>query len=413
MGRRGNRQGDEKAARPLPPLRPRLVRGFEMRTVKAAVLVAPQTIEIREFPYPSQQTSGLIVKTELAGICGTDKHTFLGHTRQYPGSKAESVTPFPIIQGHENVGIIEEICSGARSTRDYYGNTLKVGDRITMCPDVVCGTCWYCRNTHGYPWCDNVKGYGNAFTAAQPPHLFGGFSEYMYLRDDVFIYKVPPVIQAGTAVLSELFCVTLGIDVAKESYSLGNIGFGSFPSVCVLGVGPLGLMAIMRLRIMGADTIIAVDRSAYRLAAARRFGADAVIDMNEVSSHADRVELTRQLTGGLGADLVVDCANEAAAFSEGLDHLRRLGTLIELGNFVDTGRTSINVSGQVCTKNARIIGVGNHPYTEFGKVLRMFERYGGQMPFDALISHTFPLERARDAMLTSMQPDSLKVVIKP
>lgn len=75
-----------------------------MKSVRAAVLEAPQEIVMREFPYPVGQKSGLIVRTELAGICGTDKHTFLGHTRQYPGSESESVTPFPIIQGHENVG---------------------------------------------------------------------------------------------------------------------------------------------------------------------------------------------------------------------------------------------------------------------------------------------------------------------
>ena len=116
-----------------------------MKSVTAAVLEAPQEIVIREFPYPGGQKNGLIVRTELAGICGTDKHTFLGHTRQYPGSESESVTPFPIIQGHENVGVIEEICSGAHSTKDFNGNVLKVGDRITMCPDVICGHCWYCR----------------------------------------------------------------------------------------------------------------------------------------------------------------------------------------------------------------------------------------------------------------------------
>ncbi len=384
-----------------------------MKSVRAAVLEAPGKIVIRDFPYPSEQKSGLIVRTELAGICGTDKHTFLGHTRQYPGSKAESLTPFPIIQGHENVGVINEICSGANSVQDFHGNTLKVGDRITMCPDVVCGQCWYCRNTYGYPWCDNVKGYGNAFSAAEPPHLFGGFAEYMYLSDKVFVYKVPDSVPPNVAVLSELFTVTLGIDAAKEVYSLANIGFGTFPSVLVLGVGPLGLLSIIRLRIMGCDKIIAMDRSAYRLAAAKRFGADSIIDMNEISSHKERLEFTRQLTGGLGIDLAVDCANEPLAFSEGLDHLRRVGTLIELGNFVDTGEISVNVSAQVCTKNVRIIGVGNHPYPEYSKVLRMFERFMTAVPFGELISHRFSLECTRDALLKSMQPDSLKVVIEP
>lgn len=384
-----------------------------MQKVRAAVLEAPQKIEIREFPYPDKERSGLVVRTELSGICGTDKHTFLGRTRQYPGTDAESSTPFPIIQGHENVGVIAEICSGASETQDFNGNVLKVGDRITMCPDVVCGDCWYCRNSFGYPWCDKVRGYGNAFSAADPPHLFGGFSEYMYLSDKVFVYKVPESVPPEVAVLSELFDVTLGIEAAKEVYSLANIGFGSFPTTLVLGVGPLGLLSIIRLRMIGAGVIIAMDRSAYRLAAARRFGADAVIDMNEAATPKDRIAVTKDLSHGLGVDLVVDCASEPAAFTEGLDHLRRLGTLIELGNFVDTGDTTVNVSRQVCTKNVRIIGVGNHPYTEYEKVLRMFERHQHTIPFSDLISHTFPLERTKEAVIKSMQPDSLKVVIRP
>jgi L-iditol 2-dehydrogenase len=235
----------------------------------------------------------------------------------------------------------------------------------------------------------------------------------MYLSDDVFIYKVPESVPPTVAVLSELFAVTLGLSAAKEVYSLANIGFGTFPSVLVLGVGPLGLLSIMRLRIMGCDKIVAMDRSAYRLAAARRFGADATIDMNEITTRKERVEFTRQLTEGLGVDLAVDCANEPTAFSEGIDHVRRVGTVIELGNFVDTGDTSINVSSQICTKNIRIVGVGNHPYTEYANVLRMFERLMKTVPFADLVSHTFPLEKTKDALLKSMELDSLKVVIKP
>jgi len=382
-----------------------------MRKVRAAVLEAPGQIAITDYPYPKER-EGLIIKMELAGICGTDKHTFLGHTRQYPGSDPESETPFPIIQGHENVGIIEEICSGANEYPDFYGNLMKVGDRITMCPDVVCGECWYCKNTFGYPWCDSVLGYGNAFSSANAPHLFGGFAEYMYLRPDVFVYKVPKSLAPEIAVLSELFNVTLGIDVAKELYSLANLGFGSSPNVLVTGVGPLGLLSIIRLRIMGADTIIATDRSIFRLKAARHFGADYVLNIDETEV-AQRVEKTRELTHGLGVDLVVDCANEPTAFAEGLDHIRRAGTLIELGNFVDTGTTEINVSQHICTKNIRIVGVANHPYTEYSKVLRMFVRFQDQYDFEGLVSHRYSLEQTDAAMKKSMELDSLKVVIAP
>ena len=77
--------------------------------VRAAVLVAPGRYEVQAFPRPSLADGALLMQVEMSGICGTDKHTFLGETKQYAGTPAETNTPFPIIQGHENVGVIAEI----------------------------------------------------------------------------------------------------------------------------------------------------------------------------------------------------------------------------------------------------------------------------------------------------------------
>ena len=77
--------------------------------VTAAVLTAPGRYELQEFPRPVLPDGSLLMQMEMSGICGTDKHTYLGETKQYAGTPAESDTPFPIIQGHENVGIVSEI----------------------------------------------------------------------------------------------------------------------------------------------------------------------------------------------------------------------------------------------------------------------------------------------------------------
>jgi L-iditol 2-dehydrogenase len=77
--------------------------------VRAAVLVAPGRYEVQEFPRPALPDGAALLRMEMSGICGTDKHTFAGETKQYAGTPAETDTPFPIIQGHENVGVIEEI----------------------------------------------------------------------------------------------------------------------------------------------------------------------------------------------------------------------------------------------------------------------------------------------------------------
>ena len=116
----------------------------------------------------------MVIELEMCGLCGTDKHTFRGETVQYAGTPAESHTPFPIIPGHEIVGKVAEIGKTASHALEYAGEALRIGDRVVLCPDILCGKCWYCRNTFGFPLCQNIKGYGNAFTCDDGPHLMGG-----------------------------------------------------------------------------------------------------------------------------------------------------------------------------------------------------------------------------------------------
>ena len=110
----------------------------------------------------------------MAGICGTDKHSYKGESVQYKGTKNEIDIPYPIIQGHENVFVIEEIDELGSRTLDFDGNILKPGDRVTMCPDVVCGICWYCKNFPTYPWCEHMLfSYGNMRSCNYGQHLYG------------------------------------------------------------------------------------------------------------------------------------------------------------------------------------------------------------------------------------------------
>ena len=380
--------------------------------VRAAVMTAPGAIEVREFPYPRPEAGALLLRMVLAGICGTDKHTFKGENVQYAGTKAQSTTPFPIIPGHENLGVVAELGPDGGRRRDFYGRDLKEGDRLVMCPDVVCGRCWYCRQVHGYPWCDNVRGYGNAFSATEPPSLFGGWAEYMYILPNAFVYLVPAGIPDEVAVLAEPFAVTYALDEARESGSALGRGFAAGDTVVVQGVGPLGLCCVIKARILGAGEIVATDLSDFRLAMARDFSTDHTLNVRR-TEREERIEYVRQLTGGRGADLVVGCTNDSRAFTEGLEMLRKGGTYIELGNFVDTGPTSINLHRHVVAKNARIIGVTNHPFTRYDASLKVFEKYGGQFPFARMVTHRFPLAEAGAAMRKSLEEDTMKVVIDP
>lgn len=382
------------------------------RRVRAAVMTGPGVIEIQEFPYPELQPGAMIMRIEMAGICGTDKHTYRGESKQYAGTEGESDTPFPIIPGHENVGVVADISQGARKGLEFYGGELKEGDRVAMCPDVICGECWYCRHIDDYPWCENVRGYGNAFSTAEAPSLFGGWAEYMYIRPDVFVYKVPPIIPVEVAVLVEPFAVALALDDAKAFSSLAKRGENHRETVVIQGVGPLGLCCLIRARILGAGEIVAIDLSDFRLAMAQEFSADHALNPQR-TEREERIDYVKSITGGRGADMVIGCTNVPESLIEGLEMLRKGGTYVELGNFADTGAVSINVHKHVCSKNVRLVGVTNHPFTKWGTALRMLEEYSHQFPFEKIVTHRYGLEDAQAALLKSMEPDSMKVVIEP
>ena len=148
--------------------------------VKAAVLVKPGHVEIREFDMPALGKGAAICRVLMVGVCGTDKHSYRGETVQYKGTENEIDLPFPIIQGHEIAMEIVAIDEEGARNLSYDGDYLKVGDRVTICPDVVCGKCWYCKNIPSYPWCEHLQfSYGNMRSCNDGNHLYGGFSQYV------------------------------------------------------------------------------------------------------------------------------------------------------------------------------------------------------------------------------------------
>ena len=381
------------------------------QVVLAATLVEPGRYELREYPLPDPRPGCLLVKMEVSGICGTDKHTYQGYTSQYGGGGTSKRIPFPIIQGHENVGTLAAI-GGDAQYKDFEGVALTVGDRVIVGPNVSCGTCYYCRHDFPYYCCENTVDYGNNISAKDPPHLFGGWSQYLYVVPGSFLVRVPDDLPSEIAVMTEIMAVTVGLDRAKQISSFPNESFRFDDTVVVLGTGPLGMCFVMKARMLGAGTIIAVDLSDYRLDFARRLGADTVINAAQ-SSEAERLALIRELTHGRGGDVVVECAGVPGAVREGLEMLRVGGLLVEAGNFSDMGEVSISPHRHLCAKNVRILGVGGEEPAAYGPCMRQMVRYMRQYPLRDFVTHRFGLRQVEAAMKKSMAPDSMKVVIDP
>jgi L-iditol 2-dehydrogenase len=379
--------------------------------VRAATLVAPGHYEIREYPMPRPEPGSVLVRMELSGICGTDKHTYQGYTTQYAGTESPKHIPFPIIQGHENVGTIAAFGGDGRYT-DFEGTPLAIGDRVVVGANVVCGTCYYCRADFPYYYCQNMVDYGNNMSAATPPHLFGGWSQYLYVVPGSFLVRVPDELPSDVAVLTEVMAVAVGLDRAKQFSAFPNEAFLFDDTVVAMGVGPLGMCFLMKARMLGAGTIIAVDLSSYRLEMARKLGADYTIDAAETTT-ADRMRFVRDLTHGRGADVVIECAGVPQVIPECLDLLRIGGMLVEAGNFSDLGDVAISPHRHLCSKNVRIIGVGGEEGASYGPSMRQLLRYMRHYPVREFVSHRFRLDDVQAAVLKAIAPDSMKVVIDP
>jgi L-iditol 2-dehydrogenase len=379
--------------------------------VLAAALVQPGKYELREYPLPVPAPGCVLVKMELSGICGTDKHTYQGFTTQYAGSGEGKQIRFPIIQGHENVGTVAAI-GGVGQYADFEGVPLKVGDRVVVGANVACGHCYYCRHAFPYYFCQNMADYGNNLSAADPPHLFGGWSQYIYIVPGSFLVRVPDDLPSEVAVLTEVMAVTVGLDRAKQMSAFPSEAFLFDDTVVVHGVGPLGMCFLMKARMLGAGNIIAIDLSDYRLQFAKRLGADHVLNATKTTP-AERLDFVRSLTHGRGADLVIGTAGVPQAVPETLDMMRLGGLLVEAGNFSDLGDVPISPHRHICAKSARILGVGGEEPAAYGPSMRQMVRYMKSYPLHEFVSHRFPLRDVEAAVHKSVAADSLKVAIVP
>ena len=378
--------------------------------VKAVVMVAPGRVELQELPYPEHLEPGAcVVKMQMSGICGTDKHAYRGELTLYGGTEAEQDMVFPTVHGHENVGTIVEM-NGKGSEIEYSGKDLKVGDRVTNCPNIICGECWYCRNVHGYPYCSKHQGIGMTYPSDRFPYIVGGWGEYMYLPPKAWVYKVPECLPVEHACLSELFVVSALLDRAKEYAAYGGKGFHFGDTVVIQGVGAVGMMMLAKARLLGAGKVIALDEMDMRLQLAKQFGADLGINVSKLSD-ADLVQAIRDETEGRGADVVVENVGRPEVLKVGLEMLRRGGTYMETGNFVDTGSTvTLNVHRHIAAKNVLLFGNTNHPHDGYYVAMDMMYRHRHEFPFEKLITHRFRLDQPSEALKKSFEEDSLKVV---
>ena len=379
-----------------------------MAKVRAAVMEKPGRIALHEFAMPDPKPGAVVMKVRFSGICGTDKHTFRGESKQYAGTPHERDLTYPLICGHENVG---EVVALGGQVLDSEGRALKIGDRIVPAANIACGACHFCRNNYPYYMCENMQDYGNSLHCGEPPHLFGGWAEYMYLLPGTLIFRVPDDLPDHVAVLTEIMSVTHGVETAQSL--LGVIGGSRFAqSVAVLGTGPLGLCHLIKAKLLGASKLIATDRFPSRLRLAEAFGATLTMPVDE-TERDERIARARDHCGGIGPDIVLDCSGFPETFVEAIRMVRVGGVVVEAGTFVDMGPVAINPNADICTKNVSIIGVGGETATSYLPSMRLMAANLTRLPFDRFVSHRMPLERAHEALELAQTDSAMKIVLAP
>lgn len=377
-------------------------------SVRAAVMRAPRTLEVAEFPSPELEPGSVLMRVRYSGVCGTDKHTWRGETKQYPGTPHERELEYPLICGHENVGVVEAV-EGEVLASD--GTPLRPGDRIVPGANVPCGHCYFCLNEYPYYFCEQMEDYGNSLNCTRPPYLFGGWAEQMVLLPGTPIFRVPDDLPDDVAVLTEVMSVTHGLDTARTiATALGGTPFGE--SVVVWGVGPLGLCHLIKARLLGCGKLVAVDRFPSRLALAEEFGATLTLNVDETDLD-ERLARIREHTGGHGADVVADCSGVPHTFPDCLKAVRVGGVVVEAGSFVDLGPVGVNPTADICTKNVCVIGVGGETATSYAPVMELMARNLDRLPFDRVVTHRFGLERAPEALEVAQADGAMKVLIDP
>jgi L-iditol 2-dehydrogenase len=379
-----------------------------MSDVRAAVMTAPGKVGVERLPLPDPGPGAVLVKMHLSGICGTDKHTFRGETMQYAGTAHEHAIDYPLICGHENVG---EVVATGGEVLDSEGLPLAPGDRVVPGANVPCGRCRPCLAGAPYYLCQALEDYGNSLNCAEPPYLFGGWAEYMYLLPRTPIFRVPENLPDHLAVLTEVMAVTHGVESALGV--LGDWGGDRFGgSVAVLGVGPLGICHLVKARLLGAATIVATDRFSSRLELAAELGATQTFDV-EATDADERERRIRETTGGYGVDMVLDCTGVPGSFVEALHLVRPGGVVVEAGAFVNLGPVAINPTSDICTKNVAVLGIGGERASAYLPSMRLLDANQHRLPLRLIVSHEFALEDAEEALEVAQADGAMQVVIRP
>jgi threonine dehydrogenase-like Zn-dependent dehydrogenase len=333
---------------------------------RAVVLTRIGRLEQRTLPLPEIGDADGLLRVEAAGICGSDYQQYRGNL---PGVGAV----VPVIPGHEIVGRIEKL--GPAAARRW---GVRAGDRVVL-EEVIPSAA---RRDPGA-----MRVYGLTIPLDEPPGLWGGYAEHVYLHPDAVLHRVPDSVSAEDAALF--------VPIAN-GIRWGAMVPGTRPgdTVVVLGPGQQGLGCAVGALQAGAARVIVTGRAgdARRLALARELGAAATIDVDA----EDPVERMRALTAGAGADVVVDATAESTEAVVQAIEIARPGATVILGGLKGFAPASGLITDKIVLKQLRVQGVGGHDSASVAAALALIA--SRRFPLERMRTHHLPLVEAERAV---------------
>jgi threonine dehydrogenase-like Zn-dependent dehydrogenase len=357
---------------------------------KVVNLKGAHDLEFLEYKIPTPGPDGVTTEVVQANICGSEIKLWEGELADVAGG----------VIGHEGLCRITEL--GKEVTTDSAGQPVEEGDLVAPVYFQVCEHCSACLRGELH-LCQNAYENYN-LDPDEWPHFHGTFATHYYIHPGQHFYKIPEgidpsVAAAANCALSQVF---FGID---------QVGIEYGDTVVVQGAGGLGLNAIAVANEKGAKTIL-VEGVEDRIELGREFNVDHVVDLREHMSPSNRAEKIRELTDGIGADVVVEVAGVAEVFSEGINYLRTGGRYLGIG--INTPGHPIEFDPARLTRKAiSTTSMVRYEPWYLHKSLSFISDNYNVYPYEDILDKTFALDNVEDGLRESGDRSVIRAALKP
>ena len=345
---------------------------------------AGRPLELKRFPLPTLGEHEVLVRVTGCTLCGSDLHS-------YTGRRSVQV---PTVLGHEILGLIDTLGPGV-PRRDFTGQPLAEGDRVTWAIVANCGNCFYCLRDLPAKCRHGVKFGHEPLRAGQ--ELTGGLAEFCVLPRGTAIFRLPE--QLSDEVACPANCATATVAAVLEA-----AGTVRHRPLLVLGAGMLGLTACAMASVADASAVICCDVLPDRRQKAMAFGASAVAGPENVA------EVVAQITDGHGVDAMLELSGSTDALEQSLPLVRLGGTAVLAGAVFPSRPISVEPEWLV-RRNLTVRGVHNYAPRHL-EVAIQFLAAAEKFPFAALVSEWLPLAASEQAFQQAQHGRGYRVGVR-